>query len=290
MSNLQKARGFHRDRNWVQTLRCSDIALVKLKKLTDRPIEIIDDALRLKLNALNFMDRNRESLECAQERYCLYPTSHTHPPAINASFDLIESCIFNKEYEDAELYARTTWETITLSRDSHIPDNQRQYFTAQGAYYLALAMLKLAEHGNVPPEANQTVGREAIALARRALEIESQLHGLERADVAHAMSLLADVLGYFNNVDDDEVLRLHEQSIAITERMEGSSSVNIAVTNRNLAIAYYKRSKRARAANDLDREMANLEKALPLFAEAARIYRAANDMGSADTICRAICR
>ena len=167
MSNLQKARGFHRDRNWVQTLRYSDIALVKLKKLTDRPIEIIDDALRLKFNALNFMDRNRESLECAQERYCLYPTSHTHPPAINASFDLIESCIFNKEYEDAELYARTTWETITLSRDSHIPDNQRQYFTTQGVYYLALAMLKLAEHGNVPPEANQTVGREAIALARK---------------------------------------------------------------------------------------------------------------------------
>ena len=89
-------------------------------------------------------------------------------------------------------------------------------------------------------------------------------------------------------MEDDEVLRLHEQSIAITERMEGSSSVNIAVTNRNLAIAYYKRSKRARAANDLDREMANLEKALPLFAEAARIYRAANDMGSADTVAQSV--
>jgi len=140
MSHLQKAKGFERDRNWVQVLRYSDLALVKLKKLNDRPIEELDEALRCKFNALNFMDRNREALECAKEQYCLYLTCHTHPPAINASFDLIESCLHNKEFEDAELYARTTWETITLSNDSHIPDNRRQHFTATGAYYLAKAM------------------------------------------------------------------------------------------------------------------------------------------------------
>ena len=133
MAHLQKAKGFGRDRNWVQTLRYSDLALVKLKQLNDRPIVALDDALRCKFNSLNFMGRYRESLECAQERYCLYLTSHTHPPAINASFWLIESCIHNNEFVDAELYARTTWETITLSRDSHIPDNLRQYFTATGA-------------------------------------------------------------------------------------------------------------------------------------------------------------
>ena len=151
MAHLQKAKGFQRDRNFVQSLRYSELSLVKLKQLKDRPIEALDTALSNKFNALNFMDRNREALECAQERYCLYLTSHTHPPAIAASFALIQTCIHNEEYEDAALYARTTWETITLSRDSHIPDDKRQWFTAQGAYYLARAMLSLAQHGNIPP-------------------------------------------------------------------------------------------------------------------------------------------
>ena len=237
MAHLQKAKGCRRDRNWAQTVRYSDLALVKLKQLNDRPIEDIDSALRLKFNALNFMDRNREAMECAKERYCLYLTSHTHPPAIEASFCLIESCIHNEEYEDAALYARTTWETITLSRDSHIPDNELQWFTAQGAYYLSRAMFRLATSGDIPPEANQTAGQEAIGLARRALEINTQLNGLEHASVANNMSVLADALVYFNNVDDDEVLRLYEQSISITARVEGSLSVNVAVGNRNLAIA-----------------------------------------------------
>ena len=69
-------------------------------------------------------------------------------------------------------------------------------------------MLALAEHGDIPPEANQTAGQEAIGLARRALEIQTQLHGTEHQHVANAMRLLADVLDYFNNVDDDDVLRL----------------------------------------------------------------------------------
>ena len=282
MAHLQKAKGFNRDRNLVQLLRYSELALGKLKQLKDRPIEAIDEALTCKFNALNFMGRNRDALECATERYCLYLTTHTHPPAIVASFNLIESCIHNEEYEDAELYARTTWETITLSRDSHIPDDRRQYFTAQGAYFLALAMYELARNGDIPPEANQAAGQEAIALARRALEIETQLNGLEHEDVANAMSLLADALEYFNNVDDVEVLRLYEQSIAIQARVEGSSSVNVAVGELNLGNVYHRRAKRARAANDLDRYVANLELSLPRYREAARIYRAINYVDAAD--------
>ena len=199
------------------------------------------------------MNQKRESLECAQERYCLYLTSHTHPPAIRASFQLIESCLHNKEYVDAELYARTTWETITLSRDSHIPDNDLQWFTAKGAYYLARSMLCLAQHGDIPPEENQTAGRAAIGLARRALEIHTELYGTEHQYVANAMRTLADALEYFNNVDDVEVIRLHEQSNAISARVESSLSVNVAGGNRNLAVAYCKRAKRAHAAHDLDR-------------------------------------
>ena len=108
MAHLQKAKRFDRKNNYMQSLRYSELALVKLKQLNDRPIEALDEVLTHKFAALNMMGRDREALECAQERYCLYLTSHTHPRAIRASFDLIESCIHNKEYEDAALYARTT--------------------------------------------------------------------------------------------------------------------------------------------------------------------------------------
>ena len=289
MAHLQKSEGFERDRNWVQTLRYSELALVKLKQLNDRPIAAIDDALTNKFSALNFMGQYREALECAKERYCMYLTSHTHPPAICAAFNLIESSMHNNEYEDAELYARTTWETITLSQDSHIPDDKRQLFTAQGAYYLAKAMLALAQNGDIPPEANQTAGQEAIALTRRALEIRTNRRSLEHADVANAMSLLADVLNYFNNNDDDvEVPRLYEQSIVIQARVEGSLSVNVAVGENNLAVIYHKRALKARATNELDREMANLELALPHHREAARIYTAINYVDKADNAARSV--
>ena len=92
MAHLQKAVFFNRDRNWVQILRYSELALVKLKQLSDRPIEAIDDALQCKFNALNFMGQHRESLECAKERYCMYLARHTHPPAIRAAFCLRALC------------------------------------------------------------------------------------------------------------------------------------------------------------------------------------------------------
>ena len=288
MAHLKKSAGFYRDYDHVQTLRYSELALVKLKQLNDRPIEAIDEALTLKFDAFSRMGRNREALECAQERYCLYQTKHTHPPAINASFALIESCIHNNEFVDAVLYARSTWETITLSRDSRIPDDELQWFTAQGAYFLAQAIFKLAMSGDIPPEANQTAGQEAIGLARRALEIHTQLHGLENEDVANDLSLLADTLDYFNNVDDIEVLRLYEQAIAIHSRVEGMLSVNVATCENNLAEAFRERATRARAANDLHREQVNLELSLPHYREAVRIHRANNHLENADDSAQAV--
>ena len=146
-------------------------------------------------------------------------------------------------------------------------------------------MLRLAQDGDIPPEANQAVGQEAIGLARRALEIHTQMYGLEHTDVAADMRVFAE---YFNNVDDDEVLRLYEQSIAITARVEGGLSVNVVASENNLAVACYNRAKRARAAHDVDWEMANLEKALTHYRETARIYRAINNMDRANIIAQAI--
>ena len=288
MANLEKAKGFERERNWSQTLRHAEIASTKLKQLKERPIEAIHNALRMKYNALSFSARHREALECAKEWYCLHPTNHTHPPAIVASFAVIESCIHNKEFFDAALYARTLWETITLSRDSHIPDNRREQFTARGALELARALWNLAAHGDMPAEEQQEAGVEAIMLARRSLEIYTQLHGAESYQVANGMSVLADVLDYFNDVDDDESLRLREQAKVIFARLQGSMSPNVAAGEYNLGAAYQNRARRAQTANDMDRCVANLELALSHLREAVRIYRAINYMDQADEAARTV--
>ena len=125
-------------------------------------------------------------------------------------------------------------------------------------------------------------------LARRALEIHTQMHGHESSDAALDILLLADVLDFFEDVDDDEVLRLNEQANAIFARQQGSLSPNVATCEKNLGTAYCARASRAHDANDLDRCIANLEMALPHLREAARIYRAVNHVDRADTTARVL--
>ena len=288
MANLQKALVFHRERrNYLQILHHAELAATKLKQLKDRPVELIDEALALKHDALFFTGQYREALECAKEWYCLWPAKHTHPPAIRASFALILDCINNKEFFDATLYARTLWETITLSQDSHIPEHMLQPFTARGARLLARALWHLAASGDMPPEEKHETGKEAIMLARRALEINTQLHGVENdEEVADGMDLLASVLGYFNDIEDDEIIRLGEQAISIFARVQGIMSFNVAMCESNLGKSYNRRANRAIDAHDLDQSVANLELALPRYREAARIYRAINHMDKADEAAR----
>ena len=288
MDHLDKARGFHRAQNWSQAIRYSNLAASKLKQLKDRPLEDISEALSSKCTALDFLGRYREQLECAKEWYCLWNTKPTDVGAIDAAFFLIQSCMNNNEFADAHLYASTLFEIINHKYDNKIPDDQRQLYIARGAYFLATATLQLAQSGGIPPEEKQKTGQEAIALARRALEIQTRLYGstLDCNDVANYMSVLAELLDYFNNFEDDEVLRLFEQAIAINTRVFDSSSVNMAIGVSKLGDAYYGRANRAHDANALDRELANLELALPRYREAARVYRIAKYADDADRVAR----
>ena len=63
--------------------------------------------------------------------------------------------------------------------------------------------------------------------------------------------------------------------------MHGISSPNVAVGKCNLAEAYNERAKRAHAAHDPPRELANLELALPHYREAVRLFRFNNRMEKA---------
>ena len=100
------------------------------------------------------------------------------------------------------------------------------------------------------------------------------------------MSTLASILDYFNDVDDADVLRLREEAIAILVRVESRLSPNVAGCENNLGAAYQKRARRAHAAHDLDRCIANLELAVPRVIEAARIFRAINHVENADKVAR----
>ena len=286
MVNLEKAKGFHRERNFVQSLRYGELARTKLKQLKDRRLEtvqVINDALACKYDALNDMGRYREAMECAEECYTLWAMNQMrNPGSMTAAFALIQSCIHNGEYEDAEHYARHAYFMIAEMTDNFIPVDQRPRFLAEASYWLARAIYALEQEGGFPPEAKQKAGEEAIEHIRKALEIHTQLHGIESNDAAHDMTTLADIIDFFNNVDDDEILRLREQSIAIFSRLQGSSSYNAAVGVFNLATAYDKRANRAQAANDLDRCMVNLEMALPHYCEAARICRIINHIDKAE--------
>ena len=279
--NLDKATGFHQQQNWVQTLRYAEIAATKLKQLKDRrleTVEAIDNALSIKFDSLQFCGRHREALECIKECYTLWAMNHLrHPGSMNAALALIESCIHNKEYEDADRYSRHAYFMIAEMTDNFIPSDERPSFLARVSYYLAQAILCLTKAGGIPRERKQKAGEEATKFARQALEIHTQLHGTESTEVALSAGVLADVLSYFNIVDDnDEVFRLLEQAIATFRRVEGNSSSNVAIHENKIGSAYVDRANRATLANNLDHRLLNLELSLHHCREALRIFKAIN--------------
>ena len=286
LAHLEKAKGFgsFRGRNWLQSLRYAELALTKLKPLKDRSlafIEILDEALTAKNDALSFMGRDREALECATERYNMWATTFMrNSRTIEAAFPLIETLTNNKEFAQAHLIAHTIYEMTMHPMTHDIPEDLQQPLLAKAANRLALATFRLARYVGIPPEEEQKAGEDAIALARKALEIDTQLYRADDIHIISDMSTLANVLNHFNG-DDNEVIRLYEQVIAIHSRLEGSSTINVAINKHNMGNAYYKRMYNSIAANDLDRCLANLELALPYYREAAVIFGAVNHVDKA---------
>ena len=291
MAHLAKADGFGRERNCPQTLHYANLALTKLNQLKDRSlalIEIINGALTLKFNALSWMGHNKEALECATERYNMWATNFMrNPRMIEAAFPLIQSLLFNNEFDKAHLIASTVHEMIMHPTTHDIPEGLQQPYLALSSRLLAGATLELVRAGGIPPEEKQKVGEEVTALARKALEIDTKLYGAEGDGVISSMSKLADVLNHFNDVDD-EVLRLRQQVHAFYVRVGDNSSVNLAKSKQKLGDVYGYRAARALTANDLDRQLANLELTLPLYRESLQIYRAFQRMDEADEIAQRV--
>ena len=285
MAYFEKARAFERERNVVQLLRYADLALRKLKPLKDRSLAfiiILDEVLRDKFNSLNFMDRHKEALECATERYNMWATTYMrNPHTIDAAFPLIDSLIKNKEFAQAHLIASTVYDMVMHPTNHDIPGDLQQPYLADAARLFALTIYRLAESGGIPPEEQQKAGEEAIALARKALEIHTQLYGAESEEALGDLGTLANVLSFFVD-DDEEAISRYEQLITILNRLEGTSSVSVATFKKNLGSVYGDRADRAYADNDLDHCLANYGLFLSHYREAIRIFRANNLMDRAD--------
>ena len=280
-AHIAKAKGFYAANNFVQTLRYGDLALVKLNAMKKRPLEAISEALACKCEALKFLERHTEALQCAKDKYNMWAMARgpAHPFTIEAAFYLIDCLMHNKEFEDANLFARTLWEIIHTNNhvDNDIPADKRQEYVATAAKLLAQAIYGFASSGGIPPEEKQKAGEEAIARARQSLEINTQMYGAECGRVAADLLTLGDVLSLFNDDDDandDEAIRLYDRSIAINIRVNGSMSVNVGAGKNNLGLAFKRRAGRAYDADDFDQCIANLELALSHYREAVRILRA----------------
>ena len=201
---------------------------------------------------------------------------------VNAAFPLIDVLIDNGDFDQAQVIASTVYEMMMHPTNHDIPDHLQQPYLAKAAHLLAHATMLSAQSGGIPPEDMKKAGEEAIALARKAIEIHSRLYGANSKEVINNSGILAGALDVFGNGNDDEPIRLYEQAISFRSRIEGSSSINVAIGNRNLCKTHLNRARRAIDANDLVRALASWELALFHCREAARIFRFNNHMDGAD--------
>ena len=65
--NLLKVKGFCGRRDWFQVLRCCDLALTKLNRMVNRPLDDISVARGYKFEALEALGRCKESLEYEED-------------------------------------------------------------------------------------------------------------------------------------------------------------------------------------------------------------------------------
>ena len=235
----------------------------------------------MKSDALCFTNWMKECLEYSTERYNLWALARgpAHPDTIDATFQLIQSLMHNKDYANAEKCAYHLWDILNTNNheDNRIPADKLQEYLARGAMEYARATLALAEAGGFPPAEIKKAGEEAIVLARKSLAIRMEQDGMDgTVEVAASMLTLTQVLQYFNDVDD-EVLRLYQQSIAIHARVEGRLSYNVAVGEFNLGNAYNLQATKVPTMftiNDQEVCLANWDRALARYREAARTFTA----------------
>jgi tetratricopeptide (TPR) repeat protein len=207
---------------------CFDKAVVHANKVKceKRRINLIFVALVGKGNRLVFQQEYNEAKTVYEELYNLVAEAYyvDHPLVLKAANYLIEFLIQIEEYEDAERYARITYECLTRPFDTESMD------VADAAQYLANVTYKLICRDGA--EDSETM--EAEMLSRKSLRIKEKLYGTNHCIIVNSKICLSNVLSIEGNHDDERKLLL-EQCLAINIRRYGIDNVDTAIVNTGLA-------------------------------------------------------
>ena len=215
--HLAKVKAFAFERNWLQATRYLDLAFAKLKLLKDRSpmslesIQLLGDALFYRCKVIEAcvnMGPRRHFLAsaCAEERFQLWHSSQgsQSPGTIAAFFTRIECNMLNNQFEIAEYDARIA-NFLCGDNESLIPEAQRSSYIAESARLFALAILRHAQAGGIPPERKEKAGEEAIKLARESVALSSDdAHPLIPFSIDEtfpAERVLREVITYFGKKD-----------------------------------------------------------------------------------------
>ena len=98
---IAKSMECYGNRNYLEMLRNSDLALAKLNEMKKRRLETISEALAVQCQALKFMGRHVEALQSAKAMYnlCEMETGPAHLCTIDSAFYLVESSLFNRQFQ-----------------------------------------------------------------------------------------------------------------------------------------------------------------------------------------------
>lgn len=170
-------------------------------------LTLLYNAFVTKGNNLMMQERNSEAKSVFEESYNLVVTAHdpVHPLVLQAGDLLINSCLLNKEYYDAERFSRFCYQSLTRPIDSESEEVASVARSlAEATYHLIVS--KGVEGGDL---------LEAEMLSRKSLRICEKFYGRNHFTAVSILSTLSNILR-LKGGHDDEVKSLLEQCRTIT--------------------------------------------------------------------------
>jgi tetratricopeptide (TPR) repeat protein len=195
-------------------------------KCEEKRINLVFSALVIKGANFNRQKNYNEAKIVYEELYNLVAEAYyvDHPLVLTAANCLIGVLILIKEYEDAERYARITYECLTRPVDT---ESIKVAIAAESLARLTFELVckKGVEGGNI---------MEAEMLCRKSLRIKEKICGTNDTATINSRITLSNIL-QVNGTHDDERKDLLEQCLAINIRRNGSNDRTTGIVNAGLA-------------------------------------------------------
>jgi tetratricopeptide (TPR) repeat protein len=205
-----------------------DMALshARLVITEDARINLIYQTLIRKGQNLGSQSKNNEAKAVFEELYNFIVEIHypDHPLVLTAANRMIEILITLEEYEDAERYARISYECLTRPTDTESEEVADAAMTLASVTY---NLICCGKDGNMA---------EAEMLARKSLRITQKNHG---CDTSSVKIILSNILSKKDGDHDCERKSLLEQCLASYIKAQGVDGIFVARVNNGLAKVHF---------------------------------------------------